>query len=316
MSIFLGLLISVNMIKTWFIEFSKILFWKSTLGCVAPPEVCFQDGVPGSWKWVPSLTSHPFPALSDTCLAPSSSSLRLLKKLGRNHLVDPVGPLPIPWCFSRRSSRLGARRAGERGARGPALRACTTPGEPLAFLSPSFSICKMRMVPLSHSVSEDSGPRCVWLARGWLSLHLSPGIHRCEQMAAVEAQAAGGGTHRWSGPCWADLIRYIHKSGPSVHASRLHGTLHMGDRRTNVHFLLSWGPWEEQRGALPSGERDGQRVGARTGWPVREPGQRTRGHPEEGRGRGGLHPTRPTDHPTSTNVKPPNPRGSERCLVV
>ena len=110
LSIFLGLLISVNMIKMWFIEFSKILFWKSTLGCVASPEVCFQDGVPGSWKWAPSLTSHPFPALADTCLAPSSSSL--LKKLGRSHLVDPVGLLPIPWCFSRRSSRLGARRAG------------------------------------------------------------------------------------------------------------------------------------------------------------------------------------------------------------
>ena len=80
------------------------------------------------------------------------------------------------------------------------------PGEPLAFLSPSFSICKVGTVSLSHSVGEDSGPRCVRLARAWLSLHSSPGIHGHERMAAAEVQAAGGGTHRWSGPCWADLI--------------------------------------------------------------------------------------------------------------
>ena len=32
------------MIKMWFIEFSKILFWKSRLGWAAPPEVCCTMG--------------------------------------------------------------------------------------------------------------------------------------------------------------------------------------------------------------------------------------------------------------------------------
>lgn len=157
------------MIKMWFIEFSKILFWKPWLDCVAPPEVCCTKAfqVPG-----------PF--------------------LGA--LVDQV------------LSRLGVRRAGERGAPGWALRGCRTPAEPLAFLSPGFSICKVGTVPLSHGVAEDSRPCCVWLARAWLSLHVSPGVRGHEQMMLQ------GSGHQWRDVCMvqgvqADPIRHLHESG-------------------------------------------------------------------------------------------------------
>lgn len=55
------------------------------------------------------------------------------------------------------------------------------PAEPLAFLSPGFSICKVGTVSLSHGVAKDSRPCCVRLARAWLSLHASPGVWGREQ---------------------------------------------------------------------------------------------------------------------------------------
>ena len=73
-----------------------------------------------------------------------------------------LGPSPGA-LVDRVLSRLGVRRAGGRGAPGWALRGCRTPAEPLAFLSPGFSNCKVGLVPLSHGVAETQGHAvCGW----------------------------------------------------------------------------------------------------------------------------------------------------------
>lgn len=62
-------------------------------------------------------------------------------------------------------------------------------------------------------------------------------VHRCEQMAAAEAQATAGGTHAEPRACWAGPVRHSHRSGLSVHSPHLQGTVNVGKRRTNVYFV-------------------------------------------------------------------------------